>query len=124
MKKRLTMVEFNNKAQKDATIPTFHNKLILFLFHNDREKGKESGRKHIKPIPASVNKPNYATEALEEWRIKEENIDHFTKLEKECEIVKREIEQEKIAFRNKVRTIEHYLGDNINVEKLINEEDD
>ena len=65
------MVEFNNKAQRDATIPTFHNKLILFLFHNDREKEKESSRKPTKVIPTSISKPNYATEALEEWRIKE-----------------------------------------------------
>ena len=36
-----------------------------------REKEKESSRKPTKVIPTSISKPNYATEALEEWRIKE-----------------------------------------------------
>ena len=47
-------------------------------------------------------------------------MDHLTKLEKECEIIKREIEQQKLGFKNKIRTIEHYLGASINIDKLVN----
>ena len=121
MKKRQTMVDFNNLNSKDACAPTFHNKLMLFLFTQKEHPKEATQRKNTKTF---IAKPDYAIEALEEWRIKEENMDHFSKMERECDIIKQEIESERIAFRNKVRTIEHYLGNGINIDKLVNEEED
>ena len=63
MKKRLTISEFTNRGNKDASIPTFHNKLILFLFHFDKDKEKEMQKKSTKL--GIISKPNFSIEALE-----------------------------------------------------------
>jgi hypothetical protein len=51
---------------------------------------------------------------LQPWKIKEE-VESLIKYEKECELIKQEIENEKIIFRNKIKIIENYIGDTINV---------
>ena len=101
MKKKMTLVNFDSKIGRDISLPTFHNKLILFLFLNEKEKEKETTltnlnatstnfKRTISKNIISVNqiKPNYAIEALAEWRLKEENMDKLRILEKECEIIK------------------------------------
>jgi hypothetical protein len=51
-------------------------------------------------------------------------MNHLAKLEKECKIIQQEIENERLVFRNKIKIVENYLGDSINIDKLINEEEE
>lgn len=47
---------------------------------------------------------------MQEWKINEENINVTSKLERECELIKQEIESERIAFRNKIKALENFIG--------------
>ena len=65
-----------------AITHTLYNKIILFLFNDNKPDEFNRTRKKLKYC--SGNKQNPSIVALAEWKIKEQNVDILTKLQKEC----------------------------------------